>query len=359
MPNKPIPPSVQKDIRSYFVKQRAVFETDSEALKETFTAFPGYSEPTVRKYALKRNAKQKPAPLPTDAVKLLLDRLDRLEDMVSSPFIHTRSREPKVELSKDVTTEFFISDIHFHPEHNQGHDPAAWEVTRKALEIMQPEIVVLGGDINDFYAPSRYEKIPRLATPEAFKGEVEYGKRKRLEIRETVPDARIIEIRSNHHDRIKKNVHSNAPWLAGFIDDLFYHSDHELGIEYVEDDYQIGKLRHAHGDRHAGSGRVNTAKAKFERLLYNIIFGHHHKFSSWFQRRHEEGGYYGAWGNGCLQWLSAEYASKPDWTQGFSVVQYTKQGNFAVDQILIHKPSTWSPMAEAVLYGNHIKVDMR
>lgn len=357
MPNNPIPVEVQKEIRSAYAAEKAA-SGERAALKAVYRRFAEYSEPTVKKYALQGTASAGRARPKADPLERILRRLDQLETMVTSPFVHTRPSEPKIELSQDVTTEFFISDVHFHPEHNQGHDPAAWEVCRQALQLLQPEIVVLGGDINDFYAPSRYEKIPRLGTPEAFRGEVEYGKMKRREIRDAVPNARIVEIRSNHHDRIKKNVHQNAPWLAGYIDDLFYHSDRELGIEYVEDDYRIGKLRHAHGDQHAGAGRVNTAKAKFERLLCNLIFGHHHKFSSWFQRRHEEGGYYGAWGNGCLHWLSADYAARPDWTQGWSVVQYTRSGNFAVDQVLVHKPAVFSPRAEAVLYGNHIKVDM-
>ena len=292
------------------------------------------------------------------SLDVVLKKLEAMEKRIGSPFVHTPRTETKATLDREVTVEFFISDVHFHPEHDQGHDPAAWELTRQALVEFQPDIVVLGGDINDIYAPSRYEKVPRLATPEAFREEMEFGLEMRREIREAVPDARIYEIRSNHHDRIKKSVRSNAPWLTGFIDDLFYCSSKELGIKYVDDDFKIGKLHHAHGDQHPGGGRGNIAKGKFERCLHNLIFGHHHKFASWIVRN-PEGGYWGAWGNGTLHWLEAEYAARPDWNQGFSIVEFAKSGNFNVNQVLIHKPSVKSMKASAVIQGKELSVNLK
>lgn len=80
-----------------------------------------------------------------------------------------------VALTGETTVEAFISDVHWHPEASHGHDPAAWAITANALKMIQPSIVFMGGDIVDCYAPSRYEKIPRLATPEAFNGEIHYA----------------------------------------------------------------------------------------------------------------------------------------------------------------------------------------
>jgi hypothetical protein len=269
----------------------------------------------------------------------------------------TVPKPASVELLKETTVEFFISDVHFHPEPGQGHDPAAWQVVEEALKHFQPDIVFFGGDICDMYAPSRYDKVPRLATPEAFQAEVIYCQTRLREIREICPNARFIWLTGNHETRLPRSVMTNAPWLFNYIRNIESVLDlSRLDIEYVQDGFQIGKLRHYHGHNNPGSGRVNAAKTKFERLLCNAIFGHHHKFSKWLQRD-QDGGYFGAYVNGCVQWLSTDYAPNPDWTQGWTVVEYSKGGLFHVDQVLIHKPAVWSFKAEALYSGIHIKVD--
>lgn len=263
-----------------------------------------------------------------------------------------------VALTAETTVEAFISDVHWHPEASHGHDPAAWAITANALKMIQPDIVFMGGDIVDCYAPSRYEKIPRLATPEAFNGEIHYAKERVQELRDLVPNARIIWLTGNHELRLPRSIASNAPWLYENFKNI--ESMLELDrydIDIVEDGYRIGKLAHFHGHENAGAGRVNIAKAKFERLLCNAIFGHHHRFSKWIQRN-AEGGYWGAFGNGCLQWLSVDFAKNTEWHQGFSVVTYAKSGNFHVDQVLITKPSIFSPKAELIYNGQHLRVDM-
>lgn len=262
----------------------------------------------------------------------------------------------RVQLAKESTTEFFISDIHLHPEPGHGHDPAAYHVLLKALDHFQPDVVFYGGDICDLYAPSRYDKQPRLATPEAFQEEIAYCGDEIKKLRSLVPNARHIWLTGNHELRVPRSVAANAPWLLNYLRNVEQLLDlSSLDIEVVQDGYRIGKLDHFHGHNNPGSGRVNTAKNKFERYLGNAIFGHHHKFSKWIQRGPD--GYYASYVNGCLQHLTAEYVTYPDWTQGWSVVQYAKSGLFQVDQVLIHKPTIYSGKAEALYQGVHIKVD--
>lgn len=277
---------------------------------------------------------------------------------VYAPFVITPGTA-EIQFTREVTTEAFISDVHFHPEHKQGHDPAAYEAGFQMLKILQPDILYFGGDIADLYAPSRYDKIPRLGTPEAFDGEIHYCREKIGELCEALPNARKIWLTGNHELRLPRSVAVNAPWLSSRlqnVESLLGLSEHE--VEFVDDGHRVGNLRHYHGHNLAGAGRVNTAKNKFERMLTNMIYGHHHKFARWYQRD-QDGGYYGAFGNGCFQWLSTDYAVNPDWTQGFSVVQYAKSGNFHADQLLIHKPSVWSPHAEMIYAGNHVRVNLQ
>lgn len=277
---------------------------------------------------------------------------------VYAPFVITPG-EVNVQLTREVTTEGFISDVHFHPEHKQGHDPAAWEAGFQMLKILQPDILYFGGDIADLYAPSRYDKIPRLGTPEAFDGEIHYCREKIAEVCEALPNARKIWLTGNHELRLPRSVAATAPWLTTRlqnVESLLGLSEYE--VEFVDDGHRVGNLRHYHGHNLAGAGRINSAKNKFERMLTNMLYGHLHKFARWYQRD-QDGSYYGAFGNGCFQWLSTEYAPNPDWTQGMSIVQYARSGNFHVDQLLVHKPSVWSPHAEMIYAGNHIKVNLQ
>jgi hypothetical protein len=299
---------------------------------------------------------------PENTYKLLSEisnRIGNLESKVNAPFVHTPDRDVKVELSREVTTEVFLSDIHLHPEHSQGHDPAALALIEQVIKAIQPDIIYFGGDIGDYYAASRYDGVPILKTPEAYEGEIEYVRQRVGEIIANAPNARVYwdDEDGNHGRRMKKSVFANAPWLINRIKNVEADLDLErFDVKCVRDGFKVGKLAHWHGDDLPGAG-AHIAKAKFMRELDNIIFGHHHNFSEHIQKK-PDGGYYGAFGNGCLQWLSTDYAPRPNWQQGARVVQYSKSGNFHVDKILVHKPSVWSPHAETIYAGTHFKVDM-
>lgn len=288
----------------------------------------------------------------------IIERLGNLESKVNAPFVHTSENQIKISLSQEITTEFFLSDLHWHPEHSEGHDPAVWAVIKQALKLFQPDIVYFGGDILDCYAPARYLGTPRLKTPEAYDGEIIFGKQCLQSVRTLCPNARFIWLTGNHEERVRKSIFNNASWLLSRLRSV----ESDLGLSefdcaLVEDGHKIGKLAHYHGDKIPGAGRVNVAKTKFERLIGNFIFGHHHRFSKWMPKN-TDGGYYGAFGNATAQWLAPDYAPHNDWQQGFSVIEYAKSGLFHVDQVLIHKPSIWSAKAESVYGGQHIKVNL-
>jgi hypothetical protein len=324
-----------------------VLDTDDrQQIYERFMSAAGTSE-------------EESEPTTNDLLNKISDRIGKLENKVNAPFVHTPDRDVKVELNREVTTEIFLSDIHLHPEHSQGHDPAALALIEEVIKTIQPDIIYFGGDIGDYYAASRYDGVPILKTPEAYEGEIEYVRQRVGEIIANAPNARVFwdDEDGNHGRRMKKSVFANAPWLINRIKNVEADLDLErFDVKCVRDGFKVGKLAHWHGDDLPGAG-AHIAKAKFMRELDNIIFGHHHNFSEHIQKK-PDGGYYGAFGNGCLQWLSTDYAPRPNWQQGARVVQYSKSGNFHVDKILVHKPSVWSPHAETIYAGTHFKVDM-
>lgn len=311
---------------------------------------------TVKEEAVPKDAIQQL----TDTVQSLTQELANIKNTIYSPVLPTPISQPEITFTQDITVEAFISDLHLHPEHGLGHDPAAWLLARKIIQDLKPDIVFWGGDIADCYSASRYQKKPRLSTPEAFKAEMDYVRQELFGFVKSLPEStEHIWLTGNHEQRIPKNVLTNAPWLMGEIqsaEDRIGLS--EINVKIVEDGYKIGKLAHFHGDLVPGTGRVNTAKNKFDRLNMNMIFGHCHRFSEWIPRDQDHS-YRGSWGNGCLHWLTAEYTKFPEWHLGFRVIEYARNGTFHVSKVLIHKPSVWSPIAEAIFRGKHYKVDMR
>lgn len=233
------------------------------------------------------------------------------------------------------STELFLSDVHFPFE-----DKRAWELTLKIVKAVKPELVWIGGDFVDMYAVSKYDKSPerKLRLQEEIDAAVMGLKALR---RASGKNARIVWQIGNHEERLVKFLWGKAPELSNLrclqFEELF--ALNALQIEFISD-YRaeaIGALWHLHGDKAPG-GSVNPARGKMAQIHDNIIFGHHHKFQVEYQRD-LNGTVRGAFANGCLCGLEPEFAPYNDWSQGISVIRYTKNGLFHVDQLVyfLHK----------------------
>jgi predicted phosphodiesterase len=243
--------------------------------------------------------------------------------------------------------EIFLSDIHF-----PFQDRAAWGLTLEVIKDLKPDLVFLGGDILDCYAVSKYDREPdRKLT---LQQDLNYAYEEFTKIRKAVgKTAEIVYLEGNHEQRLTKFLRSKAEELS-VLEALELKSLlklNSLGIKWIPNGTRtrIGKLWHLHGNE-IGGGGANIAKAKFDRLGTNIIFGHHHKIQS-YTKRNYEGEVCGAWANGCLSDLQPDYAHFTDWILGFSIIDYSATGNFNVDQVPIIKPSVNSPMASCFIRG--------
>lgn len=242
--------------------------------------------------------------------------------------------------------ECFISDVHF-----PYHDRAGWGLTLEVIKAVKPEIIFLGGDIIDFYSVSQYDKDP--ARKLTLQKDLDYTYEELVKLRKLAPKAEIVFLQGNHEHRLERYLHSKAEELSCLealtLPNLLHLSS--LKIKWIPNGtrIKIGKLWHIHGNEIAGAG-ANVAKAKFDKLGSNVIFGHHHKLQS-YTRRNYDGDMHGAWANGCLSDLQAEYAHFTDWILGISLIEYGKLGNFHVEQVPIIKTSVNSKRASCFVRG--------
>jgi hypothetical protein len=253
--------------------------------------------------------------------------------------------------------EIFISDVHFPFE-----DPAAYALVEKVIKKIQPDILFLGGDIVDMYAVSSHDKDPSRATPRYFQEEIEYSKEKLTKLRKILPNAEIYYKEGNHETRLTRFLLKNAPVLYGMkqVSLPYLLGLNELNIKWIKNGQRkaIGKLHHLHGNEIGGAGD-NPAATKFKRMQCNFIFGHHHTQSKYSSRAYD-GNIHAGFANPCLCDLEPEYLHHShNWSHGFSVIDYAKNGDFQLDQIQIVKPGVHSAKAACMVRGIRFEVDLK
>lgn len=250
--------------------------------------------------------------------------------------------------------EIYISDVHL-----PFQDRAAWQLTLNVINELKPDLVFMGGDILDCYAVSQYDKDPSRKL--TLQQDLNYAFEEFSKVRKAAgKSAEIVFLEGNHETRLTRYLSSKAEELSVLnalrLPELL--NLDKLKIKWIENGTRtkIGKLWHLHGNEVAGGG-ANIAKAKFDKLGSNVIFGHHHKMQSYIKRNYE-GEVCGAWANPCLSDLQPDYAHFTDWVLGFSIIEYSPTGNFHVEQVAISKPHVNSNKASCFVRGKEYEVEV-
>jgi predicted phosphodiesterase len=233
------------------------------------------------------------------------------------------------------TTIAVLSDLHI-PYHSE----IALESAVKTLKKNKPKILLINGDLADFYQLSRWQKNPKM--------------RRFAEERKTIisglewlrhefgKDCRFVYKLGNHEERWNHFIWNRAPEIydipAAQIDVLLDFA--RIGIELVDDQRIVlaGKLAIAHGHE-LGRGifsPVNPARGAFLRTHHTILVGHSHQTSGHADTNlwHDETF---VWSTGCLCDLTPEYARINRWNHGFAEVHVYKDGSFDVHNMRISK----------------------
>ncbi len=222
----------------------------------------------------------------------------------------------KVVKVKGKKTAVVASDIHFPFE-----DKDAVNIFLDIVEDMQPDYIVLLGDIADIYELSSYTKNP--LREHTLKFELEATKKFFAKLRETCKSSHIFFLKGNHTQRIEKYLAARAPELAT-LEELKVQNILELkkyNIEYVHGDLKIGDLVYIHGVK-IGSYAGSTAKKNLDSMGISVICGHVHRCAVINKTTWEK--CYTSIENGTLASMSQEYlgGQVPDWQQGFTVINY-------------------------------------
>jgi predicted phosphodiesterase len=228
-----------------------------------------------------------------------------------------------------------LGDIHLPFQDND-----ALELAFEYGEEYKPDLVLLNGDVFDFYQLSRFKKDPTVAS---LKSEIAAGKKFFARLRHTFPSVRIVFRYGNHDRRWDDHVMECAPLLWDTLPSLkdCWHVDAgiiEHGIEVIRDkcNIMLGRLLVLHGDElPKGIGSpVNAARGVFIKTFVPTYVNHFHQESKQ-PAKTPTGKRIMTWSSGCLCGLSPHYLPINQWTTGFGTVDVEKNGDYRVTQLNI------------------------
>lgn len=223
-------------------------------------------------------------------------------------------------------TKFVVlSDVHI-----PYHDNVAINTAVKFIKEKQPEVIILNGDIVDFYDLSKFNKDPDRV--QCLQQEIDEVQELFKRLRKTAPLAKIYYVRGNHERRLEtylmKNPELNSlkalklPNLLGLD---------KYDIEYVEKELRLGSLKIIHGDM-VRKFSAYTAKAEIEIHDCSGISSHTHRGGVYYQATPER---YLLWAESfCLCDLHPHYIDYPNWQQGL-LYGWVKNESFAVTPVPI------------------------
>lgn len=240
-------------------------------------------------------------------------------------------------------TVMVCSDVH-----DEFCDPFWKRVFLNTVERVQPDIVILNGDIFDLAEFSKYQQDPR-----------EWDVTRKIQIaldfirdvREAAPNSQIDFIEGNHEFRLFRHLAEATPALKTVLSDLHgFTIPKLLGL----DQFEINFIGNA--DLKAWTERdIKKEVSRNYKIYYNGCFlschfpdrrklgmsgvgGHHHKHEVWPVRN--------AWGHpgefhqmGAGHYRAADYTDGEIWHMGFMLIHadtLTKNTNFEYVSVTDH-----------------------
>lgn len=216
--------------------------------------------------------------------------------------------------------------------HSKWLDKFMWHVFLDTAKRMQPDVVVLNGDVLDCHDISRYPKDPTAGSD--LQGEVNFCREMLRQLREVCPNTQIDWCEGNHEWRLIKYLTECAPGLAGLksleFGPLMGLDDFEVNVVarrgFRRESARVADARNfkVYGDNallvtHGSKTGSNPARSELLRWNMTGISGHIHRpcvaaTSDYFRTR--------TWTTtGCMarRDLAWTYNESPtEWVQGFA-----------------------------------------
>lgn len=269
--------------------------------------------------------------------------------------------------------------------HGQFVDPLALRVWLDTIQDVQPDVVVLNGDVTDFPQVSRFTLMPGAGSL-SLQAEIDWTRENILaRTRKAAPKAAILYVIGNHEHRLIRYLADTAPELASLRclrwDTLFGIED--LGIEMVfggnflaprQRDRVDNTRRKTHAVlfdslvvTHGKSLADNAPKAELERWGMSGTSGHTHRPGIQTRPTHA---------NPHLSWTSTpmmagfavgkDYVDGPSsWTMGFAAFTVDARAGIVVPQLIpiyedfaswnghVWRPSDKARAIRRTMWGEH------
>lgn len=235
------------------------------------------------------------------------------------------------ELKPFTVPEQYKKALIINDVHSKFHDRRAIEVAVNHGAKRDCDIVIINGDLFDFYQFSRFDKNNRIRAE--FYSEREWVQDFLLLLQKTF--GKVVFKKGNHdirREQLIQKLSADVPEMQGLEDLSDYIMFDGSTVEVVED-YDIiefGKLNLIHGHEYQGGGGMHVAYNRLNKAMDNVISGHSHVTQS-SMKKTVTGKFYGSWAVGCLCSLSPRYNPQNNWNHGFAIVERDSTGDFVVD----------------------------
>src|SRR3989442_3735273 len=232
------------------------------------------------------------------------------------------------------------------------HDEKALLLFKMFLRREGPDVLILNGDLQDFWEISSYDLTPRSG--KEFEREIEIGRTILRNFRRSLPRARITWTEDNHEFRLRKYLIQNARELYDLpgvsVPNIFdlkrleieYVACHELATKFSDNFIRVGDLYVGHWDKVSKHGAY-AAKVLVEEKGVSLLQGHTHRFGA-HARTTVDGRVLLGIENSSMCARRQSYVSRPNWQLGFSVIYlHASSGRFHWFPILIdpHHRFVW------------------
>lgn len=202
--------------------------------------------------------------------------------------------------------------------HVPFESPSALAAAFAFCAKVQPQIIIIH-ETHDFYSLSRFSKDPKRI--DSLQEELDRVSAYLHILRRECPNSRMILLRSNHLDRLKRYLWNHAPALSSLralkVEELLCLDDHM--IEYM-DAFIYKNFLFKHGDL-VSVGAGMTARRELAREGMSGASGHTHRLGQIYKRNRS--GEYTWIESGCLCDLEPEWINgTADWNQGVSLVSF-------------------------------------
>lgn len=228
------------------------------------------------------------------------------------------------EIEIDCKLALVLCDIHV-PYHDLEALQTAIDYGRK----LKPDVVLLNGDVLDYYRISRFPKSKNRPT---VLDELKQANQLFKYLRSTFPKSRIIYKHGNHDERYEAYVMEHSPELIGVADDAWRGiigiTEYRIEVYCEQEILNVNGLPVLHGHElpKGMASPVNPARGAFLRTVETCLIGHHHQTSSHTARTGFSKKVIAAHSVGCLCQLSPKYARINQWNHGFATVEKSSKG---------------------------------